>query len=220
MKFLRESVDFNQVHIITEGTGADKSLFIEGIFAQAEKKNRNGRVYPKGIMENAVNRYVTEFVDARRALGELSHPESRPVVKPELASHLITQLRFEGNDVYGKAKVLNTPQGNVLRGLLEGGVQMGVSTRGLGSIEERAGTTYVKDDFAMMAIDAVSDPSGIDCWVNAINESRDWVYIDGRYEEREIEEAKTAIKKASKKELNEVFIKQFSKFMNTISVKN
>lgn len=217
MKFLRESVDFNQVQIITEGTGADKSLFIEGIFAQAEKKNRNGRIYPKSIMENAVNKYVTEFVDARRALGELSHPESRPTVKPELASHLITQLRFEGNDVYGKAKVLNTPQGNVLKGLLEGGVQMGVSTRGLGSIEERSGTTYVKDDFAMMAIDAVSDPSGIDCWVNAINESRDWIYIDGRYEEREIEEAKSVIRKVSKKQLDEALLTQFTKFLKSIS---
>lgn len=217
MKFLRESVDFNQVQIITEGTGAEKSLFIEGIFAQAEKKNRNGRVYPKSIMESAVNKYVTEFVDARRALGELSHPESRPTVKPELASHLITQLRFEGNDVYGKAKVLNTPQGNVLKGLLEGGVQMGVSTRGLGSIEERSGTTYVKDDFAMMAIDAVSDPSGIDCWVNAINESRDWIYIDGRYEEREIEEAKSVIQKVSKKQLDEALLTQFTKFLKSIS---
>jgi hypothetical protein len=217
MKFLRESIDFNDVHIITEGTGDAKTLFIEGIFAQAEKKNRNGRIYPKSIMENAVNKYVTEFVDSRRALGELSHPESRPTVKPELASHLITQLRFEGNDVYGKAKVLNTPQGNVLKGLLEGGVQMGVSTRGLGSIEERAGVTYVKDDFAMMAIDAVSDPSGIDCWVNAINESRDWVYVDGRYEEREIEKAKSIIRKASKREMNEAMLHQFTKFMKTIS---
>jgi hypothetical protein len=216
MKFLRESIDFNNVQIITEGTGDSKTLFIEGIFAQAEKKNRNGRIYPRDIMENAVNKYVNEFVNNRRALGELSHPESRPTVKPELASHLITTLRCEGNDVYGKAKVLNTPQGNVLKGLLEGGVQMGVSTRGLGSIEERAGTTYVKDDFAMMAIDAVSDPSGIDCWVNAINESRDWVYIDGRYEEREIEAAKKAIHTASKKQLEETAIRQFQKFLKTI----
>lgn len=216
MKFLRESIDFNEVQIITEGTGDSKQLYIEGCFAQAEKKNRNGRVYPKAIMENAVKKYVTEFVDSRRALGELSHPESRPTVKPELASHLITKLQFEGNNVMGRAKVLNTPQGNVLKGLLEGGVQMGVSTRGLGSIYEQNGTTYVKDDFAMMAIDAVSDPSGIDCWVNAINESRDWIYIDGRYEEREIETAKKAIKTASKKQLDEQMLKQFTKFMNTI----
>lgn len=217
MKFLRESTDFQDVQIIVEGTGDSKQLFIEGIFAQAEKKNRNGRIYPKSIMENAVNSYVKEFVESRRALGELSHPESRPTVKPELASHLITQLKFEGNDVYGKAKILNTPQGNVLKGLLEGGVQMGVSTRGLGSIEVREGITYVKDDFAMMAIDAVSDPSGIDCWVNAINESRDWIYIDGRYEEREIEETKQLIKTVPRKQLEEVALKRFQSFMRSIS---
>ena len=216
MKFLRESLS-SDIQILTEGEGSNKSLFMTGIFAQAEKQNRNGRIYPKAIMENAVNRYVTEFVDAKRALGELSHPENRPTVKPEFASHLITELKFNGNDVYGKAKILNTPQGNVLRGLLEGGVQMGVSTRGLGSIEEREGITYVKDDFAMMAIDAVSDPSGIDCFVSAINESRDWVFVDGKYAEREIEAAKTAIRKASSKQINEEALKQFSKFLQTIS---
>lgn len=216
MKFLRESLDSYSVEIITEGTGPDKQLFISGCFAQAEKKNRNGRIYPKSIMESAVNRYMTDFVTPKRALGELSHPENRPMPKPELASHLVTSLRFEGHDVIGKALVLNTPQGNILKGLLEGGVQMGVSTRGLGSIEERSGTTYVKDDYSMTAIDAVSDPSGIDCWVNALHESRDWVYIDGKFEEREIEEAKSVIQKASSKHLNEAMLNQFQKFLNSI----
>jgi Prohead core protein serine protease len=217
MKFLREAISFDDVKIITEGSGDAKSLFIEGIFAQAEKKNRNGRIYPKQVMENAVNNYVETYVSKNRALSELSHPENRPNVKPELASHLITSLKMEGNDVYGKAKILNTPQGNILKGLLEGGVQMGVSTRGLGSIEERAGTVYVKNDFAMTAIDAVSDPSAIDAWVQPIMESRDWVFIDGRYEEREIEEAQYAIKHASAKRLNEEMLKQFQKFMSSIS---
>lgn len=217
MKFLREAIDFQDVKIIVEGTGDNKQLFIEGIFAQAEKKNRNGRIYPQKIMENAVQKYRDTFVNQRRALGELSHPESRPTVKPELASHLITALEMVGPNAMGKAKILNTPQGNVLRGLLEGGVQMGVSTRGLGSIYEQNGITFVKEDFEMMAIDAVSDPSGIDCWVNAINESREWVFIDGRYEEREIEEAKKAIKKASSKDLSESMLQQFTKFMKTIS---
>ncbi len=216
MKFLRESQDFNQVQVLTEETNGQKFLYIEGCFAQAEKQNRNGRIYPKAVMESAVNKYIADYVTGNRALGELSHPENRPTVKPELASHLITSLRFEGNDVIGKARVLNTPQGNVLKGLLEGGVQMGVSTRGLGSIEERSGVVYVKDDFAMMAIDAVSDPSGIDCWVNALHESRDWIYIDGRYEEREIEKAKKMIKEASSKQLSEAMLKQFQKFISSI----
>lgn len=216
MKFIRDSMDFGSVQMLTEGAGDQKFMYIEGVFAQAEKKNRNGRVYPKAIMESAINKYVNEYVNSKRALGELSHPENRPTVKPELASHLITQLRFEGNDVVGKARVLNTPQGNVLRGLLEGGVQMGVSTRGLGSIYEQNGTTYVKDDFAMMAIDAVSDPSGIDCWVNALHESRNWVFVDGRYEEQQIEEAKKAIQQASKKQLDEAMLNQFRKFISSI----
>lgn len=214
MKFLRESTESFDVKILTEGI--NKDLYISGIFAQAEKQNRNGRIYEKRIMEKAVNRYVNEFVTSKRALGELSHPENRPTVKPELACHLITEFRMDGNDVYGKARILNTPQGQIVRGLLEGGVQLGVSTRGLGSIEERSGITYVKDDFTMMAVDVVSDPSGIDCWVNAINENRSWVYIDGRYEEREIEETKTAIKKASSKQLTEEALSQFQKFLKSI----
>lgn len=213
MKFLRESLDLNEVTI---SEGVDKQLFIEGCFAQAEKKNRNGRVYPKMVMENAVNRYLNEFVNAKRALGELSHPENRPTVKPELASHRIVEFRMDGNDVYGKALVLNTPQGQIVRGLLEGGTQLGVSTRGLGSIEERAGSTYVKDDYSMMAVDVVTDPSGIDCWVNAINENRDWVYVDGRYEEREIEAAKRAIKLAPSNRLNEEMLNKFAEFLRSI----
>lgn len=219
MKFLRESTDFNDIQYITEEEHGKKFLYIEGCFAQAETKNRNGRIYPKAIMESAVKAYVDTYVSSNRALGELSHPENRPSVKPELASHLVTSLKFEGNNVMGRAKVLNTPQGSVLKGLLEGGVQMGVSTRGLGSIEERAGITYVKDDFSMMAIDAVADPSGIDCWVNALHESRDWVFVDGRYEEREIEEAKKAIDKAfrgNRRNIEEAMLTQFRKFITTI----
>ena len=218
MLFLRESLDFGSVNVILEGKdGGPKNMYIEGCFAQSEKKNRNGRIYPKNIMEAAITKYINEWVTPNRALGELSHPENRPMVKPELASHRITSLRLEGNDVLGKALVLNTPQGQVLRGLLEGGTQLGVSTRGLGSIEERAGTTYVKDDYAVTAIDAVGDPSGIDCWVNALHENRSWVFVDGRYEEREIEETKSAIKKASSKQLNEVALQRWTQFLNSLN---
>jgi hypothetical protein len=176
IKFLRESTDFSEVRLLTEGI--DKQLYIEGIFAQAEKKNRNGRIYEKQIMESAVGKYVEDFVNSKRALGELSHPENRPTVKPEFASHLITKFQMEGNDVIGKAKILNTPQGQIVKGLLEGGVQLGVSTRGLGSVTEKAGTTYVGKDYLLTAVDVVSDPSGIDCWVNAVNESAEWLITD------------------------------------------
>jgi hypothetical protein len=209
MKFLRESTDTSDIKFITEGI--QKELFIEGIFAQAEKQNRNGRVYPKKIMESAVNKYCEEFVSCKRALGELSHPENRPTVKPELASHLITEFRMDGNNVMGKAKILNTPQGQIVKGLLEGGVKLGVSTRGLGSVTERAGSTYVGDDYTLMAVDVVSDPSGIDCWVNAINESQDWMITDdGRIVE--------AIRKELKKQklTEDRALAMFSKFLRDI----
>lgn len=179
MKLLIESSIDNELNIISESTtDGKKQLFITGIFAQAEKKNRNGRIYPKQVLDKSINEYIANYVDKRRALSEISHPENRPQVKPELASHLITELKFTGNDVYGKAKVLDTPQGQVLAGLLNGGVQMGVSTRGLGTVAERAGTTFVNSDYVIMAIDAVADPSGVDCFVDAINESCDWLITD------------------------------------------
>lgn len=193
MLLLREAVDFADVQLLTEAdSSGKKSLFIEGIFAQAEKKNRNGRIYPKAVMEKSINTYIENHVQKKRALGEISHPEGRPQVKPELASHLITELKFNGNDVYGKAKVLETPQGQVLAGLLNGGVQMGVSTRGLGTVMEKSGSTFVNDDYVVMAIDAVADPSGIDCFVDAVNESQEWLVLD---DGRVIEKMQQEIKK-------------------------
>lgn len=176
MILLREAQQFGEIRLLNEGKGQD--LFIEGVFAQSELKNRNGRIYPKAVMESAVGKYIKEFVNTKRALGELSHPESRPQVKPELACHLITEMRMDGNNVMGKAKILNTPQGQIVRGLLEGGVQLGVSTRALGSVKEQNGSTVVQPDFQLFAVDVVSDPSGIDCWVNSVNESAEWVVTD------------------------------------------
>lgn len=176
MLFLRESQDFSTIKLINEGVG--KNLFIEGVFAQAELKNRNGRIYPKAVMESAVKKYVDDYVSKGRAISELSHPENRPTVKPELASHLITEMRMDGNNVNGKAKILNTPQGQIVRGLLEGGVQLGVSTRALGSVKEQNGSTIVQPDLQFFAVDVVSDPSGIDCFVNAVNESAEWIVTD------------------------------------------
>lgn len=209
MKFLREANDFSEIKLITEGK--DKELFIEGIFAQAEKKNRNGRLYEKNIMESAVSKYVTEFVQSKRALGELSHPENRPMVKPEHASHLITKFQMEGNDVMGKAKILNTPSGQIVKGLLEGGVQLGVSTRGLGSVTEREGTTFVGKDFMLTAVDVVSDPSGIDCWVNAVNESAEWVVTD---DGRIVEAMKKEIQRIKLTEDRK--LEMFREFLNAI----
>jgi hypothetical protein len=210
MLFLRESQDFSSIKVLNEGVG--KNLFIEGIFAQAELKNRNGRIYPKPIMESAINKYIKEYVQSKRALGELSHPENRPQVKPEMASHLITELRMDGNNVYGKAKVLNTPQGQIVRGLLEGGVQLGVSTRALGSVKEQNGNQVVQNDLSLHAVDVVSDPSGIDCWVNAINESREWVVTD---DGQILEKTKPLVNKSGLTEDQK--LKIFAKFLSDIA---
>ena len=214
MRLLIENNQDNSVEYVTESVGDKKELYIKGIFAEAELKNRNGRIYPLAVMENAINKYVTEYVNTKRAISELSHPENRPTVKPEFASHLVTELKMDGTTVYGKAKVLNTPQGQILRGLIEGGVQMGVSTRALGSVKESNGTTYVQSDFQLFAIDAVSDPSSINAWVNGINESAEWVVTD---DGRILEKYKAQLNRAK---LNESkALELFSAFLSEISRK-
>ena len=217
MILLKEYVEPNLVaYVLEEGVaGKPKDLYIKGIFAESEQLNRNGRIYPYAIMEAAIAKYVTEFVDRKRALGELSHPDGRPQVKPEYASHLVTSLKMVGNNVMGEAKVLNTPKGQILRGLLEGGVQMGVSTRALGSIKESNGKTIVQSDFQLFAIDAVSDPSAINAFVDAVNESHEWVVTDdGQVLERTKKIIDTTPKMSESQKL-----KIFTDFMNQISVK-
>lgn len=216
MLLLRESIDFNEFEILTENRNGKKDLYIEGIFAQSELKNRNGRFYPKQIMESAVDKYNTDWVSRNRAMGELSHPDNRPMVKPEFASHLITKFQMEGNNVMGKARILNTPQGQIVKGLLEGGVKLGVSTRGLGSLSERAGAKYVQNDFLLTAVDIVSDPSGPDAWVDAINENMEWVYLDGKFVEQDISRVKKVISESTVKQLDEIKLYLFEAFLKKI----
>lgn len=173
MKLITEEI--NEVQLVTEAKGDKKELFIEGIFMQSEKRNRNGRIYSKPILEKAVNEYDRTFVKTGRAVGELNHPPT-PTINLDKVSHLITSLKWEGNDVYGKAKILETPMGVIARGLLEGGVQLGVSSRGMGSIVEKNGIAYVNDDFILNTVDIVADPSAQEAFVNGIMEGADWVY--------------------------------------------
>jgi len=209
MILLRESQEFGSIKLITEGKN---DLFIEGVFAQSESKNRNGRMYPKSVMESAVREYVSEFVVPKRAIGELSHPENRPTPRPELASHLVTVFEMRGTDVHGKAKILNTPQGQIVRGLLEGGVNLGVSTRALGSVKESQGVNIVQSDFKLFAVDVVSDPSGIDCWVNAVNESTEWVVMgDGQVLEKYKAQLKSSMTESHKMGLFANFLSDISK---------
>ena len=158
MKLITEYTETDVQCIVEKKEDGSKTHVIEGVFMQAESKNRNGRIYPKAVMESAVKKYVDEQVSKDRAVGELNHPEG-PTVNLDKVSHKITELKFEGNDVMGKARILDTPMGNIVKGLLEGGVQLGVSTRGMGSLEQRNGTMYVKDDFMLNTVDIVQDPS-------------------------------------------------------------
>lgn len=215
MKLISEYYE-NDIQCIVEAKeNGEKKYVIEGVFAQAESKNRNGRVYPKPIMEKAVNKYVTEQVSKKRAVGELNHPEG-PTVNLDKVSHLITDLKFEGNNVIGKAQILDTPMGKIVKGLLEGGVQLGVSTRGMGSLENRNGVAYVKDDFMLATIDIVQDPSAPDAFVNGIMEGVDWVWNNGVLEPQIIEKIETEIKKAPKAIRPEVQIREFKNFLSLI----
>lgn len=175
MKLLIEAS--HEVEVLHEATDSGKKMYIEGIFAQAEVKNGNGRFYSKGILESAVEAYNENFVSRRRALGELNHPD-RPFADPANASILIESLTWDGNNVMGKARVLPTPQGQIVAGLLEGGFNMGVSTRGLGSLKESGGMKHVQNDFMLTAVDAVDNPSAPNAYVKQLFEST-WMVRNG-----------------------------------------
>ena len=216
MKLISEFVD-HQIgyNIITEEKTGKKKYVIEGVFAQADMKNRNGRIYPKGIMERAIGNYVEKQVSRGRAVGELNHPEG-PTVNLDKVSHKIESLQFEGNDVMGKATVLDTPMGNIVKGLLDGGVQLGVSTRGMGSLQQQAGAMVVKDDFMLNAIDIVQDPSAPSAFVNGVMEGVDWVWDNGILSAQTIEKMETEIKKAPRKDLYEVQVREFKNFLSLL----
>jgi len=215
MKLITEYTQ-NDIELVTEAKkDGTKGYFIEGIFAQAENKNRNGRVYPKQIMESAVYKYVEEQVDTGRAVGELNHPDG-PVVNLDKVSHLITSLSFEGNDVMGKASILNTPNGRTVQGLLEGGVKLGVSTRGMGSLE-RINDGMVVKEYLLNTIDIVQDPSAHGAFVNGIMEGVDWVWNNGVIERREIDKMETEIKNAGRTYSKDVQIREFKNFLSQLN---
>ena len=215
MKLITEYTE-NDVHCIVEKKeNGEKSYMIEGVFMQAESKNRNGRIYPKQIMEKAVDKYVKEQVSTKRAVGELNHPEG-PTVNLDKVSHLITDLRWEGNDVVGKAQILDTPMCRIVKGLLEGGVQLGVSTRGMGSLESRNGVMYVKSDFLLNTVDIVQDPSAPSAFVNGIMEGVDWVWNNGILSPQVIENMETEIRNAPKAYSSAVQIREYKNFLSLL----
>ena len=216
MKLISEIVE--SVQVISEGTSKD--LYIEGVFLQSEMANKNKRIYPKSVMEKEVARYMKEYVDSKRAFGELGHPEG-PTINLDRVSHIITSLKEDGNNYIGRAKILNTPMGNIVKGLIEGGAQLGVSSRGMGTLKEKEdGINEVQSDFYLAtAADIVADPSAPDAFLQGIMENKEWMFINGSWTYQNIDETKRIIEQTKKKQLEEVKYRVFENFLNSLSKK-
>ena len=213
MKLIKEISQ--DLRFLTEASeSGKKGFFIEGIFMQADKENKNGRIYPRRIMESELSRYQT-LIKEKRSLGELGHPPN-PTINLDKVSHLITNLRFEGNDIVGKAKILDTPMGKIAQNFIEEGVGLGVSSRGLGSLKEKNGVNEVQDDFHLATVDIVADPSAPDAFVQGIMESAEWILENGVWKAVQVEQAQKVIKKASKNELSQTKLRVFESFLRTI----
>ena len=205
----------DNVNLITEEVNGEKQYHIDGIFMQAEQKNRNGRVYPKKTLMNEVARYNNEYVKTGRAMGELGHPEG-PQLNLERVSHLIKELRVDGNDIYGKAKILDTPYGKIVKDLVKEGVRIGVSSRGMGSLKQKNGINEVQDDFNLAAVDIVADPSAPDAFVQGIMEGKEWGWENGLLTAKTVEAHQKHIRRASKSDLEEAKLYAFADFLSKI----
>ena len=217
MRLIKE---FNEsITYLTEESKDPKkpNVFIEGVFLQSDLKNKNGRVYPKEIMQREVQRYVDENVKTKRAYGELGHPEG-PTVNLDRVSHMITSLKEDGNNWIGKAKIMDTPMGRIVKELISEGAQLGVSSRGLGSLKEKNGINEVQGDFMLAtAADIVADPSAPDAFVSGIMEGKEWVFVNGKWTEQDIDEAKSTISRANIRDLEEEKMQVFSNFLDKLS---
>ena len=212
MKLITEQIE--DVKVITEGKGDDKKLYIEGVFLQAELKNRNGRIYPFKVLETEVNRYNEEYVKSKRALGELGHPDG-PTVNLDRVSHRITSLTAEGTNFIGRAQILDTPMGKIASSLLGEGVKLGVSSRGMGSIDRREDCNVVMDDFMLAtAADIVADPSAPDAFVNGIMEGKEWVWDNGILKETKVAKYQRYMSDATRQNLEERTLKVFGDFLS------
>jgi len=214
MKLITETIE--DVQILTEEKNGKKLLYIEGVFLQSELKNRNGRMYPFEVLNREVERYNEEYVKSKRALGELGHPDG-PTINLDRVSHRITSLRAEGNNFIGKAQILDTPMGNIAKNLLGEGVQLGVSSRGMGSIQKKEDCNVVADDFMLTtAADIVADPSAPDAFVNGIMEGKEWVWNNGILQERQVAKYQRYMDGASRRDMEERTLKVFEHFLSNL----
>ena len=214
MKLITETIE--DVQILTEEKNGKKDYKIKGVFMQADIKNRNGRIYPVETLAKEVRRYTKEFIEKKRAFGELGHPDG-PTVNLERVSHMITSLKPEGKNFIGEAKVMDTPYGKIVKNLIDEGAVLGVSSRGMGSIQQQNGRNMVGKDFYLAtAADIVADPSAPDAFVEGIMEGKEWVWDNGVLKSVTVEQYKSEIEKAKRQELAEKKSKIFADFMSKL----
>ena len=215
MKLISEEV-LNVRYLVEDNGKGGKDYFIEGIFMQAERKNRNGRVYPFNVLSKEVDRYNKDYVTKNRAFGELGHPDS-PTINLDRVSHMITSLSPDGNNIMGKAKILDTPNGKIVKSLLDGGASLGVSTRGVGSLKPANGYQLVQDDFHLAtAADIVADPSAPDAFVRGIMEGAEWIMVNGKWTQQNYDSARKLIREASRDDIEAVSLKVFHNFISKL----
>tara|TARA_R110000822_G_scaffold52235_13_gene135446 strand:+ start:4069 stop:4719 length:651 start_codon:yes stop_codon:yes gene_type:complete len=216
MKLISEMVDDENIEFITEEKDGEKSHYIKGVFMQAEQKNRNGRIYPKKTLGEQVDKYITNYVDQNRAFGELGHPDG-PVVNLERVSHMIKELKEDGNNWVGKAKIMDTPYGKIVKNLIDEGAKLGVSSRGMGSLKSVNGANIVQNDFYLAtAADIVADPSAPEAFVEGIMEGKEWVWDNGVIREQEIARMKLKLQQTNKKNLEESKLNLFKSFLSKL----
>ena len=212
MKLITEHT--NQIEYLTEGKG--KEQYIKGIFMQSDIKNQNGRVYPHAVLQKEVKNFNTKYVNEGRALGELGHPMG-PVINLDRVSHVIKELVEDGKNFVGKAKVMDTPNGKIVKNFISEGVKLGVSSRGMGSLKtNKKGVNEVQGDFVLSTVDIVADPSAPDAFVNGIMEGKEWVWENGVIKEQDIDAMKKTIMTAKMKELEQKKLEVFQKFLQNL----
>ena len=212
MKLITEHT--NEIEYLTEGKG--KEQYIKGIFMQADIKNQNGRIYPHEVLKKEVKNFNTKYVNEGRALGELGHPMG-PVINLDRVSHVIKELTEDGKNFVGKAKVMDTPNGKIVKNFISEGVKLGVSSRGMGSLKtNKKGVNEVQGDFVLSTVDIVADPSAPDAFVDGIMEGKEWVWENGVIKEQDIDAMKKTIMKAKMRELEQKKLEVFTKFLQNL----